>query len=116
MTADHVISVDQGTSSTKTLLLDGDGRIVAEAGRPMATAHPEAGWVEQDPGGDASECRRLRAAELLEKSAVTPASIAGLGIDNHTETLVLWDQESGARFTRPSSGSAAQHGGDRGRR
>ena len=94
MTADHVISVDQGTSSTKTLLLDGDGRIVAEAGRPMATAHPEAGWVEQNPEAmlaNVVACVR----ELLEKSAVTPASIAGLGIDNHTETLVLWDQESG---------------------
>ncbi len=49
MTGDYVIGVDQGTSSTKALLIDCEGRVVAEADRPIAVAHPQPGWVEQDP-------------------------------------------------------------------
>jgi sugar (pentulose or hexulose) kinase len=49
MTGDYVIGVDQGTSSTKALLIDREGRVAAEADRPIAVAHPQPGWVEQDP-------------------------------------------------------------------
>ena len=94
MASDYVIGVDQGTSSTKSLLLDRDGNVVAEAGRSIATAHPQPGWVEQDPEAmleNVVACVR----ELLERSGVGAASVAGLGIDNHTETLVLWERESG---------------------
>ncbi len=92
--ADYVIGVDQGTSSTKAVLVDQDGRVVAKAGRPIAVSHPEPGWVEQDPESMVANviaCVR----ELLEVSRIRPEAVAGLGIDNHTETLVLWERESG---------------------
>ena len=92
--ADYVIGVDQGTSGTKAALLDQDGRVIATAERPIAVEHPEPGWVEQNPESMVANvvaCVR----ELLDVSGVRPAAIAGLGIDNHTETLVLWERESG---------------------
>jgi glycerol kinase len=94
MTGDYVIGVDQGTSSTKALLIDRDGTVLAEAGRPIEVAHPKAGWVEQDPRAmvhNTVACVR----ELLEKSNVDARRVATLGLDNHTETLVLWHKETG---------------------
>ena len=91
---DYLIGVDQGTSSTKALLLDRAGRVVAGSGRPIAVGHPEPGWVEQDPGAmvaNVLECVR----EVLDTSGVPAASVAGLGIANHTESLVLWERRSG---------------------
>ena len=94
MSDGYVIGVDQGTSSTKAVLVDHQGRPVAETGRPIAVARPEPGWVEQDPEAMVANvvaCVR----ELLEISGVRPEAVAGLGIDNHTETLVIWERESG---------------------
>lgn len=94
MTGDYVIGVDQGTSSTKALLIDRDGAVAAEAERNIAVAHPQPGWVEQDPlemVANVVACVR----ELLEKSGVAAKDVAALGLDNHTETLVLWRKDTG---------------------
>ncbi len=94
MSSDYVIGVDQGTSGTKALLLDRDGSLVAEAERPIAVSHPQAGWVEQDPEDmltNVVACVR----DLLDRAQISGDRIAGLGLDNHTETLVLWDAGTG---------------------
>lgn len=94
MTGDYVIGVDQGTSSTKALLIDSDGTVAAEADRPIAVAHPQPGWVEQDPAamiGNVVACVR----EVLEKAGLDAKRVAALGLDNHTETLVLWRKDTG---------------------
>ncbi len=94
MSSDYVIGVDQGTSGTKALLLDRDGSLVAEAERPIAVSHPQAGWVEQNPEDMLSNvvaCVR----DLLDRAQISGDRIAGLGLDNHTETLVLWDAGTG---------------------
>ena len=94
MTRGHVIGIDQGTSGTKAVLLDGDGRVLAESGRAMALSHPRPGWVEQDP--EAMVANVLGCArELLDTAGIPASSVAGLGIDNHTESLVLWEKRSG---------------------
>lgn len=93
MAHEFVIGVDQGTSSTKALLLNRDGRVMAAAQRPIAVSTPEPGWVEQDPGamlGNVVACVR----EVLDKADALANQVAGIGIDNHTETLVLWDRET----------------------
>ncbi len=94
MSSDYVIGVDQGTSGTKALLLDRDGSLVAEAERPIAVSHPQAGWVEQNPEdmlANVVACVR----DLLDRAQISGDRIAGLGLDNHTETLVLWDAGTG---------------------
>ena len=89
-----VIGVDLGTSSTKALLLDGLARVVAQVERPTATNYPAPGWVEQDPEAMVDNvvgCVR----DLLRETDLEPDAVAGLGIDNHTESLVLWNRSSG---------------------
>ncbi len=89
-----IIGVDQGTTNTKAVALDGRGRILAEAVRPIATQSPRAGWVEQDPQamvGNVVACVR----DVLERSGRAARNVAGLGIANQTETLVVWNASTG---------------------
>ena len=98
--SEHVIGVDQGTSSTKALLVRRDGRIAAAAARPIAISHPRPGWVEQDPDAmvdNAVACVR----EAIAAGGVDASQVAGLGVCNHTESLVVWDRETG-RPARPA--------------
>jgi glycerol kinase len=89
-----IIGVDQGTTNTKVMALDSRGRILAEATRPIATKAPRAGWVEQDPeqmAANVIDCVR----EVLERTGRAARDVAGVGIANQTETLVVWDSGTG---------------------
>ncbi len=89
-----IIGVDQGTTNTKAVALDGQGRVLAEAVRPIATEVPRAGWVEQSPeqmAANVIDCVR----EVLECTGRAARDVAGMGIANQTETLVVWDPDTG---------------------
>lgn len=89
-----IIGIDQGTTNSKAMALDSEGRVLAEASRPIATSAPRPGWVEQDAEAmvaNAVACVR----EVLETAGHPPAHIAGIGIANQTETLVIWDPATG---------------------
>ncbi|MGY4911372.1 FGGY family carbohydrate kinase [Micromonospora aurantiaca (nom. illeg.)] len=87
-----VLAVDQGTSSTKALLVDGTGTVVARATAPLSERQPRPGWVEQD----ADELwQSVRAAV---RSCVDPAvahRIEAVGFSTQRESLVLWDRRTG---------------------
>lgn len=90
-----VVGVDQGTSGTKALALDADGRVLARTSRPISVATPRAGWVDQDPEAMVSNvvsCVR----DVLEAAGRPAADVVGIGIANHTESLVVWDARTGA--------------------
>jgi glycerol kinase len=94
MASDYVIGIDQGTSNTKALLIDHDGNVAAKASRPIKVTHPRPGWVEQDPAAmvaNVTACVR----ELLAKTGTDAKQVVALGLDNHTETLVLWRKDTG---------------------
>jgi glycerol kinase len=87
-----VIGIDQGTTNTKAVAVDAAGRLLHSAARPLATHAPQPGWVEQDPRqmlANVVDCVR----EVL--AAAGDTAIAGLGIANQTETLVVWDRHTG---------------------
>ncbi len=86
-TAGGVLAIDQGTSSTKALLVDRGGRIVARASRPSITLTPQPGWAEQDG-------RALWEAVVGVIGDIVAAGhpIAGLAIANQRETAGLWDR------------------------
>ncbi|MHB8243238.1 MAG: glycerol kinase GlpK [Solirubrobacteraceae bacterium] len=90
----YVAAIDQGTTSTRLILFDVDGKIAAVDQREHEQIHPRAGWVEHD----ASEVwRRTREVigGALAASGTEAGDIAAIGIANQRETAVVWDRESG---------------------
>ena len=92
MSAGHVLAIDQGTTNTKAILVDGGGSIVASASRPVETRFPRPAWVEQDAralwsgvAASAGEC-------LARAGNVRPSAI---GISNQRESVVAWDRKTG---------------------
>lgn len=89
-----IIGIDQGTTNTKVLALDGNGTVLVEAARPIATSAPRPGWVEQDAEtmvANVVACVR----DVLAATGCRPEDVAGIGIANQTETLIVWDKATG---------------------
>lgn len=92
-TADLLLAIDQGTTSTRAIAFDRDLRIVASAARPITTRHPVPGWVEQDPE-ELVESVVATVATVLD-AVGGPSRVAAVGLDNQGETVVAWDAETG---------------------
>jgi glycerol kinase len=89
-----VLALDQGTTSSRSILFDHDGAIVATAQREFTQHFPRSGWVEHD----AEEIWATQAAtiaEVLARARATVDDVAAVGITNQRETTVLWDRASG---------------------
>ncbi len=89
-----VLALDQGTTSSRSILFDHAGNIVATAQREFTQYFPHAGWVEHD-ALEIWDTQRATIEEVLKKAAATPGDIAAVGITNQRETTVLWDRGSG---------------------
>ena len=87
----QLIAIDQGTSSTKGLLLDSNLRVLATVSKPVELDTPESGWVQQDPEA-IWESVRLAIDEL---SAQATEEILGLAITNQRESALAWDVATG---------------------
>src|SRR5690348_13896460 len=87
-----VLAVDQGTSSTKALLVDSTGRIVARGEAPLSQSHPAPGLVEQDALALLDSVRAAVAACL---EGTDPRSVAGIGLSTQRESVVLWETATG---------------------
>jgi glycerol kinase len=94
----YILAIDQGTSGTKAVVFDDQGRIAAKATEPLKSYFPRPGFVEQDPQEIYDNVRAAVKACLREfqlSTSRTPDAIIACGISNQRETFVLWD-ESGA--------------------
>lgn len=90
--AEVVLAVDQGSSSTKVLALDLDGAVVARASVPVASGHPQPGWVEQD----ADELRAsVHEAVRACLDQLDDPVVAAAGLSNQRESVVLWERATG---------------------
>ncbi|MBZ4646726.1 MAG: glycerol kinase [Petroclostridium sp.] len=90
----YVMALDQGTTSSRAILFDQDGKIVGVAQKEFTQYYPQPGWVEHDPmeiWGTQSGVAR----EVLEKTGVKPQEVAAIGITNQRETAVIWDKNTG---------------------
>ncbi len=92
--AKHVLAIDQGTTSSRAILFDGEQRIVAVAQREFAQHFPKPGWVEHD-AEDIWQSVLLTGRQAIEMAGIAPADIAAIGITNQRETVVAWDRRSG---------------------
>ena len=90
----YIIALDQGTTSSRAMLIDRAGCPVASVQRPFPQIYPQPGWVEHDPLEIwATEKRAL--AEVVGAAHIDPKRIAALGITNQRETTILWDRSTG---------------------
>ncbi|MGB3724079.1 MAG: FGGY family carbohydrate kinase, partial [Pacificimonas sp.] len=87
----HILVIDEGTTSTRAVAFTLDGRIAAEAQQPLTQGFPKPGWVEHDAGE--IWARSLACAEEVAEK-VNPATVACVGITNQRETVVFWDRKT----------------------
>jgi glycerol kinase len=87
-------AIDQGTTSTRFLIFDRAGKIVASAQKEHQQIYPQPGWVEHDPEEIWFRTREV-IAEAMEQRGLRPADLAALGITNQRETTVLWNAKTG---------------------
>ena len=90
----YILSLDQGTTSSRAILFDQSGSIVSVAQKEFRQIFPKPGWVEHDPR-DIWSTQAGVAAEALTKANVRAADIAGIGITNQRETTIVWDRVTG---------------------
>ena len=92
--ARYVAALDQGTTSTRLILFDADGRIAAVDQREHEQIHPRAGWVEHDAREVWRRTREVIGGALAG-SGTEASAIAAIGITNQRETTVVWDRATG---------------------
>ncbi len=88
---EYVLALDQGTTSSRAILFDRDGRVSASASEEFPQYYPQPGWVEHDAGEIWNSQRRV-AEQVL--AGVSPAAVAAIGITNQRETVVMWDRRT----------------------
>jgi glycerol kinase len=89
-----VLALDQGTTSSRAILFDEDGRPRAIAQRELPQHYPQPGWVEHDPF-EIWQTQEAVAVEVLARAGIRAAEVAALGITNQRETTLLWDRRDG---------------------
>jgi glycerol kinase len=89
-----VLALDQGTSSTRCFVVDADLEVRAVASRPVTSSYPRPGWVEQDPEEIAGTSMESIGA-AMDAAGVGWGDVLGIGIDNQTETFLVWDRATG---------------------
>lgn len=90
----YILSLDQGTTSSRAILFNHQGQIVETAQQEFEQFFPKPGWVEHDANEIWTSVLAC-IAEVLRKSSVQPEQIAGIGITNQRETAVVWDKATG---------------------
>ena len=90
----HLLALDQGTSSSRSIVFDARGRIVAMAQREIRQIYPRPGWVEHDPK-EIWATQLATAKEVLAKANLRAGQIASIGITNQRETTLLWNRQTG---------------------
>ena len=94
MSKQYIVALDQGTTSSRTVVLDRNARIAAVAQRDFTQIFPRPGWVEHDPMQIwATQSSTL--TEALALAGISSDEIAGIGITNQRETTVVWERETG---------------------
>ena len=90
----HILALDQGTSSSRSIVFDEQGRIVAMAQREFRQIFPQPGWVEHDPL-EIWSTQLETAREALAKAGLRGSDIRAIGITNQRETTLLWNRRTG---------------------
>lgn len=90
----HILAIDQGTTSSRSILFDGNLRVVATAQEEFSQHYPASGWVEHEPS-DLWSTVAGTARAVIEKAGISATDIAAIGITNQRETTLIWDRATG---------------------
>jgi glycerol kinase len=89
-----ILALDQGTTSSRTLLVDSKGVIRGSAQMEFSQRYPKAGWVEHDPA-EIWSTQWATMSKVMEDADIDFSHIAGIGITNQRETTIIWDKRDG---------------------
>lgn len=92
--SNYILSLDQGTTSSRAIVFNHSGEIIAIAQKEFTQIYPEAGWVEHNPS-EIWSTQLAVATEVIAKANLTAADIKAIGITNQRETTVVWDKTTG---------------------
>ena len=90
----YIAALDQGTTSSRCIIFDGDLNIIAVSQKEFEIFYPKAGWVEQRPA-DIWVSQYSVLSEALLKADIKPEELAAIGITNQRETTLVWDKQTG---------------------
>lgn len=90
----YVAAIDQGTTSTRFIIFDHGGSVIAVDQKEHQQIYPRPGWVEHDPFEIWKRTQEVVAA-ALEKGKISPSDIVAVGVTNQRETTVVWDKKTG---------------------
>ncbi len=90
----YLLALDQGTSSSRSIVFNGDGQVVALAQQELTQIYPQPGWVEHDPQ-EIWRTQLSTAREALAKAGIRASDVRSLGITNQRETTVVWHRRTG---------------------
>jgi glycerol kinase len=90
----YILSLDQGTTSSRAIIFNHDGEIIAIAQKEFTQIYPHAGWVEHDPM-EIWSTQLSVAAEAIVKASLSASDINSIGITNQRETTIVWDRGTG---------------------
>ncbi|MBT9259822.1 MAG: glycerol kinase GlpK [Clostridiales bacterium] len=90
----YVLALDQGTTSSRAILFDGRGNVVAVENKEFRQIYPQPGWVEHDPE-EIWESQLHVAQAVLQKAGIKGDEVAAIGVTNQRETTILWDKRTG---------------------
>jgi glycerol kinase len=94
MSQHFILAIDQGTTSTRAILFDTEGRIHGAAQQELSLHYPRNGWVEQNPE-DIWQDTQFVCRGVLQQNNIHPAQVIAIGIANQRETTVVWDRATG---------------------
>lgn len=87
----YILALDQGTTSSRSIIFDHDGNTVSVGQREFTQVYPQAGWVEHDPE-EIWQTQLATVNEAMATAGLTSADIAAIGITNQRETTIIWDR------------------------
>jgi len=90
----YLLALDQGTSSSRSIVFDAQGRIVAMAQEELTQYYPQPGWVEHDPL-EIWRTQLATARDVLAKAGISAQQVHAIGITNQRETTVVWNRKTG---------------------
>ncbi len=90
----YILALDQGTTSSRAIIFNHQGKVMGMASQEIRQIYPRPGWVEHDPL-EIWESQMAAAKKALDSAHVAPAQLVAVGITNQRETTILWERQSG---------------------